>query len=80
MFGAITYEELDLMTLEQVRLWSRDRHKAATAVRATALPSVVLDAPGRPGISPLGPEADDAGEDDDFSWMDDMEAAGGAPF
>lgn len=79
MFGAITYEELDVMTLEQVRMWSRARRQPADAVGATALHSVVLEAHGCSGMSPLGPEADEDGDDDDFSWMDDMEAAGCAP-
>ena len=31
------------------------------------------------GRSPVGAEGDEECDDDDFSWMDDMEAAGAAP-
>ena len=31
------------------------------------------------GRSPAGAEGDEECDDDDFSWMDDMEAAGAAP-
>ena len=44
---------------------------------ATALHDMMLDQAGLP-TSTTGPEAAEEGEEDDFSWMDDMEAAGTA--
>ena len=43
---------------------------------ATALQGLMLNALEWPGTSPAGPEGHENSEDDDFSWMDDMEAAG----
>ena len=46
---------------------------------ATVLHGMMLDSLGWSSMSSLGPEADEDGEDDDSSWMDDMETAGVAP-
>ena len=46
---------------------------------ATALHEMMLDSLGWSSVPASGPEAEDDGENDDFSWMDDMEAAGAAP-
>jgi hypothetical protein len=46
---------------------------------ATALHAMMLDSLGWSSMSPWGPEGDEDGEDDDSSWMDDMEATRVAP-
>jgi len=40
---------------------------------------MMLDSSGWPDLLPSGPEADENAEDEDYSWMDDMEAAGVSP-
>lgn len=50
-----------------------------TLDRATVLRGMMLDSLGGSKVPPLGPETDVDNEDDDFSWMDDMEATGIAP-
>jgi hypothetical protein len=84
--GGITGEQLDLMTLEQVRTWTRAKRQAEirplvetpAPSRATALHEITLAALDGPGRSPGVPEGEEVGEDEDFSWMDDMEALGAA--
>jgi hypothetical protein len=53
---------------------------ATTALDSSAfLHEMTFGGPEAPDRSPLGAEGDEEREDDDFSWMDDMEAAGAAP-
>jgi hypothetical protein len=46
---------------------------------ATAWYQMTLDSSGCSHPSLSGPEAEEGAEDEDYSWMDDMEAAGVAP-
>jgi len=40
---------------------------------------MMLDSPGWPDLLPSGPDADEDADNEDYSWMDDMEAAGVSP-
>jgi hypothetical protein len=82
VFGSITEEQLDLMTLEQVRMWilarrSPVRGKATT--EEAQMMRVALDAAVYSDLSLSGPEVDEDADNEDYSWMDDMEAAGASP-
>ena len=49
---------------------------------ATVLQAMMVDSLGWSSMSPLGPKGDEdsgEGEDDDSSWMNDMDAAAVAP-
>jgi hypothetical protein len=91
VFGNVTAEELDLMTLEQVRMWTLARRQTAGALAgvasnperaqgsATARQELMPEASGWSGLPPSGPEVEEDDENEDYSWMDDMEAAGVSP-
>jgi hypothetical protein len=65
----VTEEQLDLMTLEQVRRWIlAKRQTASSAVGVKPNQEIVQQR------SPSGFEADEDAENEDYSWMDDMEA------
>lgn len=46
---------------------------------ATARHGIMLAASGCPNLLPSAPEDEEDAENDDYAWMDDMEAAGAAP-
>lgn len=46
---------------------------------ATAWHEMMLNGSGYSDLSPSGPEADEDADNEDYSWMDDMEAAGVSP-
>jgi hypothetical protein len=77
MFMGITEEQLDLLTLEQVRMWSWARRLAADA-GAMAARGRTENSPGWSGAPAAGPARVENGGGDDYSWMDDLQAAGGA--
>jgi hypothetical protein len=86
VFGSITEEQLDLMTLEQVRMWTLVRHQTVQSpVRGQAateeghMMRVALDDAVYSDLSLSGPEVDEDADNEDYSWMDDMEAAGVSP-
>lgn len=76
MFGIISDERLDLLTLEQVRMRAWVGRQAAAAPSETKRHhDGMLHTLGGTGEPPAAAEADEGAEDDDYSWMDDMEAA-----
>jgi hypothetical protein len=69
VFGSITDEQLDLMTLEQVRMWILAKRQ--TAGSTVGVKANLEIAQRR---SPSDFETDEDAENEDYSWMDDMEA------